>query len=101
MILLSKGKTVIGRLLGDLLMQCGVRPGGKDSAAEQQRQEAIKQSEETDLDREKKEVATQRSQLALVEAQIQVCCTSRAKSGMLGQPRCCSAGALLQGRQGN
>ena len=107
MILLSKGKTVIGRLLGDLLMQCGVRPGGKESNLEQQRQEAIKQSEETDLDWEKKEVATQRSQLALVEAQIrraaaqQVCWANRVKSGMLSQPRCCSAGALLQGRQGN
>lgn len=66
---LLKGKTVIGRLLGDLLMQCGVRPG-KDSILEQQREEAIKQREETDLDREKQELSSQRSQLALVEAQI-------------------------------
>ena len=66
---LPKGKTVIGRLLGDLLMQCGVRPG-KDSILEQQREEAIKQKEETNLDREKQELSSERSQLALVEAQI-------------------------------
>ena len=66
---LLKGKTVIGRLLGDLLMQCGVRPG-KDSILEQQREEAIKQREETNLDREKQELSSQRSQLTLVEAQI-------------------------------